>query len=158
MSLYAVLLCWILLGAGCDREPRGDFAGDYTREPGEETVPHDPNDTRLGSPAWERSPISEAAGARMEGMPITDLSTDPQREDVTVGAGEPTLADQVRSALQQDPALAQAARDVTVTSQNGRVLLRGSVQTMNEKQQIESRAAEVVLPENVENQIQVTPQ
>jgi osmotically-inducible protein OsmY len=110
----------------------------------------------LGSPAWEHGPIREPAGARMEGVPMTDLSTTPQRQEGAIAAEEPTLAEQVEAALAQDPALASEARNVTVTSRNGRVVLRGSVQTLAEKQRIEARAGEIVLPENVENEIEVT--
>jgi hyperosmotically inducible periplasmic protein len=65
------------------------------------------------------------------------------------------LARQVRRALVQDKTLSTYAHNVKVVAQNGMVTLKGPVRSDQEKQAVESKAAEIAGADKVTNQIEV---
>ncbi len=56
-----------------------------------------------------------------------------------------------------DTEMSVNAQNVKIITQDGRVTLRGPVNTADEKTQIERLAQEVAGPENVDNQLEVQP-
>ena len=67
------------------------------------------------------------------------------------------MAKNVRRALIKDKSLSTYAHNVKVIAQNGKVTLRGPVRSEDEKQAIAAKAAEVAGPDNVVNELTLTP-
>jgi hyperosmotically inducible periplasmic protein len=67
------------------------------------------------------------------------------------------LARQIRRALVQDKALSTSAHNVKVIAQNGMVTLKGPVKSEDEKQAVESKAAQIAGTDKVTSEIQVAP-
>ena len=67
----------------------------------------------------------------------------PTADNQKENAADRTLAQQVRRALVKDKSLSTDAHNIKVIAQNGLVTLKGPVHSDQEKQAIESKAAEV---------------
>ena len=67
------------------------------------------------------------------------------------------MTKKVRKALMDDKNLSTYAHNVKVISRDGKVWLRGPVNSDEEKSAIESKAAEVAGHDNVVNQLRVVP-
>ncbi len=106
--------------------------------------------------------VSEPAGADVTNQSEQSATgkesadTDANAQQVQEAAGAATgstqtqkLTQQVQTALKSDPSL--QAQTITVTTEDGKIVLRGSVKSETQKQQIEQRVQDVLL----ENQIQV---
>jgi hyperosmotically inducible protein len=65
------------------------------------------------------------------------------------------LAQQIRKALMKDKSLSTYAHNVKVITQNGMVTLKGPVKSEEEKQAVETKAAQVAGADKVTSQIQV---
>ena len=65
------------------------------------------------------------------------------------------LARQIRKALMKDKSLSTYAHNVKVITQNGMVTLKGPVKSEEEKQAVETKAAQVAGADKVTSQIQV---
>jgi len=66
------------------------------------------------------------------------------------------LARQVRRALVKDKSLSTNAHNVKVIVQNGAVTLKGPVQSDQEKQEVEAKAAEIAGSTNIHSELDVT--
>jgi hyperosmotically inducible periplasmic protein len=64
-----------------------------------------------------------------------------------------TITRDIRRALVRNKSLSISAHNVTIVTQNGRVTLKGKVQSDAEKQTVESAATNVVGPSNVDDQL-----
>ena len=79
-------------------------------------------------------------------------TADQQKENGT----DRVLAQQVRRALLKDKSLSTYAHNIKVIAQNGVVTLKGPVQSDQEKQAIEAKAAEVAGgPDKIKSEIDV---
>jgi osmotically-inducible protein OsmY len=67
------------------------------------------------------------------------------------------LTQQIRRAIVKDKALSMTAHNVKIISQNGAVTLKGPVKSEEEKQAIESKAAEIAGAGKVNNELEVAP-
>jgi osmotically-inducible protein OsmY len=67
------------------------------------------------------------------------------------------LAQQIRRALVKDKSLSSNAHNVKVIAQNGAVTLKGPVNSEQEKQAVESKAAQIAGADKVNSEIQVAP-
>jgi len=67
------------------------------------------------------------------------------------------LAQQIRRALVKDKSLSTNARNIKVIAQNGVVTLKGPVDSDDEKQTIEAKAAQIAGSDKVTSEIQVRP-
>src|SRR6202022_1667099 len=61
----------------------------------------------------------------------------------------------IRRALMQDKALSTYAHNIKIITSDGSVTLKGPVRSQREKEIVESKAAEVVGPNNVNSEIRV---
>ena len=68
------------------------------------------------------------------------------------------LTRQIRSSITKDKSLSTYAHNVKIISQDGIVTLKGPVRSEQEKNVIESKAAEVAGASNVKNQLDVAPE
>lgn len=67
------------------------------------------------------------------------------------------LTQNVRKAIMQDKSLSTYAHNIKIISQNGTVTLKGPVHSDDEKQAIESKAAEVAGKDKVVSDLTVVP-
>ena len=67
------------------------------------------------------------------------------------------LTQQIRRAIVKDKNLSSDARNVKIITQNGAVTLKGPVKSEEEKQAVESKAAEVAGADKVNSELQVAP-
>ncbi len=70
-------------------------------------------------------------------------------------ASDLKVTQQIRKAIVGDSSLSFTAKNVKIITQNGKVTLRGLVNSENEKKWIEATADKVVGSANVDNQITV---
>jgi len=67
------------------------------------------------------------------------------------------LAKRIRSAITDDKSLSTYAHNIKIIAQDGKVTLKGSVRSEEEKSAIETKATEVAGAGNVINQLEVAP-
>jgi hyperosmotically inducible periplasmic protein len=81
----------------------------------------------------------------------SEPTADRQKENPT----DRQLAQQIRKALMKDKSLSTDAHNVKVIAQNGMVTLKGPVKSDEEKQAVESKAAQIAGSDKVTSEIQV---
>jgi hyperosmotically inducible protein len=67
------------------------------------------------------------------------------------------LTRKIRHSLMQDKSLSTYAHNIKIISQDGKVTLKGPVNTDDEKAAIQAKAVAIAGADNVSNEIQVTP-
>lgn len=92
-----------------------------------------------------------------------DNSASNKQHDVTAdqqsgAASDRVITQKIRKALVSDKSLSTYAHNVKIITVNGAVTLKGPVKSDEEKQQVASKAAEVVDPSKVDNQLIVKGQ
>lgn len=87
----------------------------------------------------DRNPAQATADQQKENRPDRDITRD------------------IRRSIMQDKSLSTYAHNVKVISQNGMVTLKGPVQSEEEKNAIEAKAAEVAGKDKVTSQLEVKP-
>jgi hyperosmotically inducible periplasmic protein len=80
-------------------------------------------------------------------------TADQQKEN----SNDRDLAQQIRRALVKDKSLSSNAHNVKVIAQNGAVTLKGPVDSEQEKQAVEAKAAQIAGADKVNSEIQVAP-
>jgi len=81
----------------------------------------------------------------------SEPTADRQKENPT----DRQLAQQIRKALMKDKSLSTDVHNVKVIAQNGMVTLKGPVKSDEEKQAVESKAAQIAGSDKVTSEIQV---
>ena len=81
----------------------------------------------------------------------SEPTADRQKENPT----DRQLAQQIRKALVKDKSLSTYAHNVKVIAQNGMVTLKGPVKSEEEKQAVETKAAQIAGPDKVTSEIQI---
>jgi osmotically-inducible protein OsmY len=67
------------------------------------------------------------------------------------------LTQKIRKAIHHDKSLSTYGRNIKILTQDGKVTLRGPVQSEEEKGNLEAKAVGVAGKENVSNQLAVAP-
>jgi osmotically-inducible protein OsmY len=83
----------------------------------------------------------------------SEPTADQQKENTS----DRELTQQIRRAIVKDKNLSSDAHNVKIITQNGAVTLKGPVKSEEEKQAIESKAAEVAGAGKVNSELQVAP-
>jgi len=83
----------------------------------------------------------------------SEPTADQQKEN----ANDRQLTQQIRRAIVKDKSLSSDAHNVKIITQNGAVTLKGPVKSAEEKQTVESKAAEVAGADKVSSELQVAP-
>ena len=83
--------------------------------------------------------------------------TEPTADQQKMNPTDRQLTQQIRKALVKDKSLSTYAHNVKVIAQNGVVTLKGPVKSEEEKQAIETKAAEIAGSDKVTNELQVAP-
>ena len=81
----------------------------------------------------------------------SEATADQQKENPT----DRQLVQQIRKALVKNKSLSTYAHNVKVVAQNGMVTLKGPVKSAEEKQAVETMAAQIAGSDNVTSEIQV---
>ena len=81
----------------------------------------------------------------------SETTADRQKENPT----DRQLAQQIRKALMKDKSLSTYAHNVKVIAQNGMVTLKGPVKSEDEKQAVETKAAQIAGADKVTSEIQI---
>jgi hyperosmotically inducible periplasmic protein len=95
--------------------------------------------------AWQQEP--DNTGANKQG----GTTADQQKEN----PADRDLAQKIRQSINNDNSLSMYAHNVKVIVRNGKVLLKGPVQSDDEKQKIVSKAADLAGAGNVTNKLTV---
>jgi hyperosmotically inducible periplasmic protein len=107
---------------------------------------------------WAQKPSPEQAApdntkinqrARDKAEPTADQQKDNESDR--------EMAREIRRALVTDKSLSTKAHNVKVIAQNGKVTLKGPVESEQEKQTVEAKAAEMPGQVNVTSEIEVAP-
>ena len=80
-------------------------------------------------------------------------TADQQKENVS----DRTITQQIRQSLMRDKSLSTYAHNVKIITQNGMVTLKGPVRSDDEKQTVETKAAEIVGKDKVTSELAVKP-
>ena len=102
-------------------------------------------DTNQYPPAADNTKVNQRDRNRSE------PTADNQKED----PADRQLVQQIRRAIVKDKSLSTNARNIKVIAQNGMVTLKGPVDSENEKQTVEAKAAQVAGADKVSSEIQV---
>jgi hyperosmotically inducible periplasmic protein len=92
-----------------------------------------------------------------------DNTANNKQHDVTAdqqsnNASDRAITQKIRKALVADKSLSTYAHNVKIITANGAVTLKGPVKSEEEKQQVASKAAEVVDASKIDNQLTVKTQ
>ncbi len=114
--------------------------------------------------SWS-SPVSPGIGGGPPPAPPDKVAPDNGGRDVNEGAyssqhpggndADQMLADKIRASLKQDDRLSDSARNVEISTANGKVTLRGTVKTKAEKKSVEAKAREIAGAAEVESRLTV---
>jgi hyperosmotically inducible periplasmic protein len=85
------------------------------------------------------------------------LSAQTTTDQVSARKADRELMQKVRKAVVSDKSLSTTAHNVNITSQDGIVMLRGTVKSEQEKRAIEDKATEIAGAGKVTNELSVTP-
>jgi hypothetical protein len=135
--------------------------GAFAQDPVNPETPQTRQQTSPGQPTTSRD--DQPQPTQDQTLPTQDNSTMTQHDPHTTGPAissgrtDREVAAKVHQALMQDATLAADARNVKVTSQNGTVMLKGTVRSEEEKQAIETKAAEVSNGAKVVSSLSVVP-
>jgi hypothetical protein len=121
--------------------------------------------TGSGTPGMGSSGIGAGSSGTRSGMPgtsdatgTTGMTSSPagsMARDVGTSEADKRLNTQIRQSLNADTSLSGVGQNVQLSTQNGKVTLRGSVSSEAEKRQIEQKVKQMNDVDNVDNQLQV---
>ena len=83
---------------------------------------------------------------------------EPTADQQKANTNDRQLTQQIRRAIIKDKSLSSDAHNVKIISQNGSVTLKGPVKSAEEKQAIESKAAQIAGADKVNSELQVAGQ
>ena len=81
----------------------------------------------------------------------------PTADQQKMNLSDRAITQKIRKAIHRDRSLSSYGRNIKIFIQDGKVTLRGPVQSEEEKGNLEAKAASVAGQENVTNQLQVAP-
>jgi osmotically-inducible protein OsmY len=97
-----------------------------------------------------RHPASEKTG-------IKEDSAGPTSDQQDMNLSDRAITQKIRKAIHRDKSLSIHGRNIKIFIQNGKIILRGPVQSEEEKGNLEAKAISVAGQENVSNQLEVAP-
>src|SRR5262245_6103708 len=101
----------------------------------------------LAAPVSAQQPRPDNTGVNKQKQPTADQQSN-DKNDVAI-------TKKIRKAITDDKSLSTYAHNIKIVTQNGRVTLRGPVQTESDKKQIEAKAVEVAGAGRVKNEISI---
>ncbi len=85
-------------------------------------------------------------------------STEPTADQQKENASDRSLTQQIRKAILHDKSLSSYAHNVKIITQNGNVVLKGPVRSVEEKKTVEAKAIAIAGEDRVSSQLQVAAQ
>lgn len=146
VALFASLPLLVLLGCTNNEEPTTSPPSETSR-PAESTSPSTPSPQTSQSP--ESSPSSPAAPQTAQ------PEESPTMGSPTAATDDQQLKEKIQSALEVDPTLSKVADNVQIETMDGKVTLRGSAPSEQEKEQIATKVQQMEGVQEVDNQLQV---
>jgi len=97
------------------------------------------------------------------GMPVAEFAGEPPQSEVKKptaddqknNKADTDLTAQIRKSIMDDKTLSTAAHNVKIVTQDGKVTLRGAVNTQAEKDTVLSKAREIAGQDNVTDNVKV---
>ena len=129
------------------------FAADYNGNGSSSSSNNTATDTTQQIPAEIKSPITENPSMVPPEIDKSQNSTMPPEYEETVT--DQGLSTQIRQALQNDKQFALELNNLQISSENGRVILKGTVRTEEIRYYIVSRVSSIAGVNIVVNQIQI---
>jgi hyperosmotically inducible protein len=83
--------------------------------------------------------------------------TSPTADQQKMNPSDRALTQKIRKAIHRDKGLSTYGRNIKIFTQDGKVTLRGPVQSEEEKNNLQAKAVAVGGKENVTNQLEVAP-
>jgi hyperosmotically inducible periplasmic protein len=99
-------------------------------------------------------PLQSVLAASKEAPSRTE-KTPPTASDQPENEADRKITQQIRQAVTKDDSLSTSAHNVKIITQEGKVTLRGTVKSQDEKQKIADKAKQVSGVKNVDNLITV---
>lgn len=79
----------------------------------------------------------------------------PNADQQKMNSSDRTVTQKIRKSIHDDTSLSAYAHNIKIITQDGKVTLRGPVRSVEEKSNLEGKAATVAGQENVTNQLEV---
>jgi hyperosmotically inducible protein len=95
--------------------------------------------------------------AAQQTQPPAADKTAPTQDQAKSPASDRDIMQKIRKALMDDTSLSSDVKNVKVFAQNGKVTLKGTVPSEEDKKNVEQKATEVAGPGNVTNELTVKP-
>ncbi len=83
--------------------------------------------------------------------------SEPTADDQKNNKSDRQMTKEIRRAIVSDKSLSTYAHNIKIISQNGSVTLKGPVRSEEEKKLIEAKAAEIVGPDKITNELSIKP-
>jgi hyperosmotically inducible protein len=83
--------------------------------------------------------------------------TSPTADQQTMNPSDRAITQKIRKAIHQDKDLSTYAHNIKIITQDGKVTLRGPVQSEDEKSSLQAKAVAVTGQDNVTNELEVKP-
>jgi hyperosmotically inducible periplasmic protein len=100
---------------------------------------------------------ADAQHSAPDNVSINKARTSPTADQQYMNLADRKITQQIRKVIHHDRSLSPQGRNIKIFIQNGKVTLRGPVQSLQEKGNLAAKAASVAGPENVTNQLEVAP-
>lgn len=108
-------------------------------------------------PLWAQQDSSQAPADNTKVNQRDRNQSEPTADQQKENTNDRQLTQQIRRAIVKDKSLSSDAHNVKIVTQNGAVTLKGPVKSAEEKQAVESKAAEVAGADKVNSELQVAP-
>jgi osmotically-inducible protein OsmY len=88
---------------------------------------------------------------------MKEVPTGPTADQQYMNPSDRAITQRIRKAIHHDRSLSIHGRNIKIYIQDGKVILRGPVQSQEEKGNLEAKAISVAGQENVSNQLEIAP-
>jgi hyperosmotically inducible protein len=99
-------------------------------------------------------PAADNTKTNQRDRSASEPTADQQKEN----RSDRDITQQIRRSIMKDKSLSTYAHNIKIVTQNGQVTLKGPVQSDDEKQAIETKAAEVAGQDKVTSELNIKPQ
>lgn len=102
----------------------------------------------------QTSPASDNTRINQRDRNASEPTADQQKEN----RSDRDITQQIRQSIMKDKSLSTYAHNIKIVTQNGQVTLKGPVRSEDEKQAIETKAAEVAGQDKITSELNIKPQ
>lgn len=102
----------------------------------------------------QAAPASDNTRINQRDRSASEPTADQQKEN----RSDRDITQQIRQSIVKDKSLSSYAHNIKIVTQNGQVTLKGPVRSEDEKQAIETKAAEVAGQDKITSELNIKPQ